>query len=118
MLLRSPHVKGKGQKKGFTKGEVGLASQNSYELLLIWREEAKPLFPTTFHQWVIRCGLGCPGRSMTLDKTAFFSAKAIPRKGWLLRIDCQQHSKATGGVNPSFQRGIWLEWFTTYSEYL
>jgi hypothetical protein len=55
---------------------------------------------------------------MTLDKTAFFSAKAIPRKGWLLRIDCQQHSKATGGVNPSFQRGILLEWFTTYSEYL
>ena len=62
-------------------------------------------------------GSWLPRKGAWLWSKQIFLAKAVPEKGWELRIVCQHYYQAAGEISP-FQKRIWLAQFSTYHKYL
>ena len=112
MLLGSLLVEGKGQSRIWQSQKLDW--DGPAELFSVGWEgwafiRAPP--PTLYHSG-IACGL--PREGPWPWARQLFPAKAIPKKGWQLREVCQQHSQAARGINPSFQKEIWLAQFSIY----
>lgn len=98
-----------GAEQDLTKWEAGLGW--SCRVVPSWGEETKPLHLLSLYHSVSVCA--------ALRKGAWpwarqiFPDKAIPEKGLTAESCLPVHAQASGGINTSFQKGIWLAQFCT-----